>query len=328
MIATCVCGSPRSTYKWTNRAGERIYYCRDCGRKKDASQLGPMTVPEDKKVGEFSWREWGKHITARQRLVDKASWAQKSGVVAIEGDFDVAVIKGLADAHFGSLGVDYESVADFTDNVVGIPYLFTALFGDDTDNFAQFKNVMPVLNQGMTPAQQDTFLESWLADVAHKVLFSVWGNHAEFEEKSTGRNSVKRILSKKTVHFDGIGVAHIKFGNQQYKIAVTHKTRNHSSLNLTHGLKWLARRDIPDADAYIAGDKHDPAYEISNMHGQEKIFMLLGTLKKRDSFGERYFSYFAAQNDGALTINRKTHDMRAHRSLAHALEYARLVNGA
>lgn len=284
-------------------------------------------VPIDKKEGEFNWREWGDHLDEGQKLATKARWTQKSGEVRIPSSiYDVIVIKPLADTHFGSMGVDYPSFASFTDGVLNIPYLYIALVGDMTDNFAGFKSVMPVLAQGMPPAQQDKFLASWLEEIANKVLFACWGNHEEFEERSTGRNTVKDILAKSVIYFDGIGVANVKLGDETYRIAITHKTRNHSSINLTHGLKWMARRDFPDADLYLAGDKHDPAIEISQMAGKEKIYMLMGTLKKHDSYGERYFSYFSAQRDGAITINRRTHDIRAHACLEHALEYAKLAN--
>lgn len=321
------CQSTRAPKGKGIRGGFHTFVCRDCGKyfKRDGAE-SEAVVPHDKAEGVFDWREWAHHLTEGQALVDKASWSNKSAAVTIPGEYEVVVIKPLADCHFGSMGVDYASLADFTDKIEAIPYLYLCLLGDMTDNFAGFKSVMPVLAQGMSPAQQDRFLESWLESIAHKVLFSCWGNHEEFEERSTGRNTVRGILSKVGVYFDGIGVATIQHGEQSYKIAATHKTRNHSAINLTHGLKWLARRDIPDADAYLAGDRHDPAIEVSPMHGKEKIFMLLGTLKRRDSYGERYFSYFSAIRDGALTVNRRTHDMRAHACLADALEYAELVN--
>ena len=218
------------------------------------------------------------------------------------------------------------TINTFTDNFLKIPYLYACKLGDDTDNFAGFKSVMPVLKQGLTPSQQDDFLEQWLSEIAHKVLFSCWGNHAEFEERQTGRNTVKKILSKYGVYFDGIGVANVKFGDQSYRFCVTHKTRFHSSMNLTHGLKKLARDDVQDAEVYLAGDKHVKNYELTEVGGSPRHFFLVGTPKTHDAYAERYFSYFASNDDGAFTIERDRHRIKFHETLAEALEYAEMLN--
>ena len=325
MTAVCACGSKRAPkFKHVNRDGVRVYYCRDCGYQR--APITDAALPVDKKVGEVRWRDWTGHLKGRQELDAKASWSQKEGTIEIHAPYRCIVYKPMADIHIGSLGTDYDTLTDFTDGLVGCPWLYSSLTGDDTDNFSRFKNLMPVLHQGMPPDVQDAFLADWVSEIAHKMLFATWGNHAEFEEKDTGRNTVKKVLSHRLVYFDGIGVANLKLGEQTYKVAVTHKTRFHSSFNKTHGLKQLARRDIPDADIYIAGDKHDPAYEVSFERGREQVFILLGTLKRKDTFGERYFSFYAAQRDAAVVLFRDEHRAVPFPSLRDAMEFADLVN--
>lgn len=281
----------------------------------------------DKKIGEFNWREWLPNITERQRLHEKASWSQDSANITINTDFPCIVYKPLADNHIGDIGCDYNRLLELTDLVKSIPYLYISLTGDDTDNFVSFKNQLPMLSQILSPEEQDEFLLSWLEELKDKILFSGWGNHQEFEEKVSARSSVKNILNRNLVYFNGIGICNLQLNAQKYKIVSTHTTRYSSSFNKTHGLKQLARKDIPDADIYIAGHIHDPAQEYTYERGVFQLFMVLGSLKMNDGYSKRWFSYFTAQKDGAVVLDTQQHRFIPYPCLEDALEYAKLRNG-
>jgi predicted phosphodiesterase len=281
----------------------------------------------NKKVGEFNWREWVPNMQERQRLHEKASWSQDSASITIKTDFPCIVYKPLADNHIGDIGCDYNRLLELTDLVKGIPYLYISLTGDDTDNFVSFKNQLPMLSQILSPEEQDEFLLSWLDEIKDKILFSGWGNHQEFEEKVSARSSVKNILNRNLIYFNGIGICNLQLNEQKYKIVSTHTTRYSSSFNKTHGLKQLARKDIPDADIYIAGHVHDPAQEYTYERGVFQLFMVLGSLKMNDGYSKRWFSYFTAQKDGAVVLDTQKHRFIPYPCLEDALEYAKLRNG-
>lgn len=295
-------------------------------RYKRISNAKAKIVKDDKKMGEFNWREWVPHLQERQKLHEKASWSQDSASITIETTFPCIVFKPIADNHLGDIGCEYDRFLDFTDNLVSIPYLYTALLGDDTDNFVSFKSQLAMLQQIMTPEEQDEFLESWLNEISHKVIFASHGNHSEFEEKVSARNSVKKLLNRNVVYFNGIGVCNLQINQQQYRIVATHKTRYNSSFNKTHGLKQLARKDIPDADIYLSGHIHDPSMEWSFERGLYQLFMVLGTIKNNDGFGKRYFSYFSARKDGAIVLDSTIHRVIPFPCLEDALEYAEMKN--
>jgi len=309
-----------------HKIGRQNFLCKECGRQFVEPLQPPSLERIDKKVGTVDWREVAQGFQERQRIAKKASWSQDTGTVRIKEPPSVIVLKGLSDTHVGNMGTDYESLSNMTDAILSIPYLFCFLLGDEEDNFVSFKNQMAVVKQLASPEEQDDFIESWLKEIAEKVLFATWGNHAEFEEKVSGRNSLKKLLNRNVTYFDGIGICKLLIGEQEYRIVATHKTRYNSSFNKTHGLKQLARRDIPDADLYVAGHTHDPAFEISFERGREQGFIVHGTLKRNDTFGKRYFSFFAAQRDAAITLDRDKHRFLLWPSLEDALEYAALKN--
>lgn len=293
-------------------------------RYAKAEQMPPKLL--NKKVPSFDWREWTEHLKERQELSEKASASQMSAKVSVETPFRYIVFKPLADLHLGSLGVNFDRFVEVTDDLLACPYLYFALLGDEQDNFVSFKNQLPMLKQILSPTEQDAFLESWLNEVQHKMLFATWGNHGAFEEKVSGRNTAKRILSKNVVYFNGIGVCDLKINDQEYQIVATHTTRFNSSFNKTHGLKQLARRDLPSADVYLAGHIHDPAYEVSFERGKDQVFMVLGSLKEHDSHSQRYFSYFSATRDGAIVFDSSTKRVIPFPCLQDALEFAEGAN--
>ncbi len=283
-------------------------------------------VTSDKKVGQFDWREWAPHLMERQQLHEKASCSQDKAELHLKTSYRYIVWKHMADTHLGAIGSDYGYFQDVSDQVLSIPYLYISLGGDPEDDFISFKNQLPIVQQILSPAEQDEFLESWLDEIYPKLLFANWGNHGEFEERVSGRNTAKRILAKRTVYFNGIGVCLLYINDICYKIVVTHKTRYNSSFNKTHGLKQLARREIPDADVYLAEHTHDPAYEVSFERGMFQVYAVTGSIKVNDGYAKRYFSYFSTEQDVAFVLDSEKHRIIPFPCLGDALDFAKTGN--
>jgi len=313
------------------RRGKQRYKCSGC-KKQFSSEVAEKTidneiVDDDKKIGVFDWREWSELLIKRQGLHEKASWSQDLATVKIQTPYRFIVYKPMADMHIGDMGTSYTDLLDFTDKVLNIPYLYLSLSGDETDNFVSFKNQLAVLQQILSPDEQDRFLESWLTEISDRILFAGWGNHtSDFEEKVSGKNAVKKILSRNVVYFNGIGVCNILINEQKYKVASTHKTRFNSAFNKTHGLKQLARRDIPDADIYVSAHTHDPDFEWSPERGLEQWFIVFGSIKANDGYAKRYFSYFSARKDPAVVLDTLHHRAMVFPCLDDAFEFAAMGN--
>jgi ribosomal protein S27AE len=319
------CGSTYVLVK-EKMQGKTRWRCGKCNKHWTVKIAQEPDFTSNKKEGIFNWREWSKHLTERQALHEKASWSQDTAAIKLDTPYPYIVWKPLADIHLGAIGTDYKTLVDISDNVLSIPYLYISLLGDEEDNFVSFKSQLAVVQQILSPEEQDSFVESWLTELSPKILFSTWGNHAEFEEKATGRNTLKKLLNHNVIYFNGIGVCILEINGIKYKIVPTHKTRYGSSFNKTHGLKQLARKEIPDADVYLMGHIHDPAVEYSFERGMWQIFAVMGTLKHNDGFAKRYFSAFSAREDFAFVLDTKQKKVLVFPTLDDALGFAKMGN--
>lgn len=279
------------------------------------------TVISNKKIGSVNWRDHARHAMGKRELHQKASWSNDDGQIKIDIPKDNIIVQPLGDLHFGSIASDMKALVEITDAIVNDPRIYVILLGDLTDNFVSFKNQLAVHQQIMSPSEQDDFLESWLNEIKDKVLFATWCNHSEFEERASGKNSVKKILSRSVMYFNGMAKIELDLNGIVYKIAATHKTRFNSSFNATHGLKQLARKDFPDCDIYLAGDTHWPAMERAFERNIDQLFIKIGTFKLDDGYSKRYFSRYTSSVMPCFVLNTKQKDVCGFWKLDQALKY-------
>lgn len=303
------------------RAISEVRRSEDYNRNYRKRQVGKSLIVDDKKIGTVNYEEFAEHLIERQKLHASASYSQDFAEIKIRTKHDRIILLNLADIHIGSIGTDYKLLLDFTKFIKEHDNIFVALYGDMIDNFVKFRNVLAMHQQVLNPEQQSDFFESWLKDIKHKVLFSTWGNHEEFSERAEGRNIIKRILNRNCIYFNGIGSANLKINKIEYKLAFTHKTRYNSSFNVTHGLKRLAQMDIPDADIYVAGDTHNPAFEVAFQRGKKQAYLKLGTLKTNDGYSKRYFSYFTSSAMPCVILDTKEKLFTPYYTIEEALRF-------
>jgi len=309
------CGGP--LVKSGHKNDKQNYICKVCSRQT----IKPKRQKNNKKRPETNWREWLKHLKCGQKLHEKSSGSQDSCDIHIKTSGEYIIYQPISDMHLGSIGCDYESLEAFTDAILRYKNVFFSLTGDNIDGFYSFKNMLAVHQMQMSPEEQLNFFESWIKEVQHKFLFSTWGNHEEMEERASGMNSTKRMLNRQLVYFNGIGIANLNINDIKYQIVATHKTRNNSMYNRTHGLKQLARMQLPAADIYIAGHLHSSAFEVQYERDKMQVFALLGTLKKNDGFAKRYFSYWSNQQMTAFVLNAKKKEIVPFATLEQAIKF-------
>jgi predicted phosphodiesterase len=313
------CGAESLIKKGWHHGGKQNYRCTVCGKRTTK----PI-IDTNKKRPDYNWREWAQHLQNRQDLTERASGSQDSASINIQTAEPYILFQPIGDTHFGNAGVDYKLLERFTDTLLSLDYMFTGLLGDMEDNFCSFKNQLPVLSQILSPAQQDQFLNDWLTEVKDKTLFATWGNHAEFQERATGRNTEKDILKDKVIYFNGIGNLELTINDIMYTIIATHKTRNNSMYNATHGLKQMARHNYPNADIYLAGHKHEPVLEIAHIHvgrSEPQIFALCGTLKGNDGYAKRYFKAKTFTSFPAFVFDTRRHNVIPFWDVTEAIMY-------
>jgi hypothetical protein len=286
---------------------------------------GNFTLKNNKRKGIFDWREWSKFNQEHQNLRHKASFSQDSVTNKIKTKEDNIIFLPMSDLHLGAYGTDYKLFEELTELILNDDRIFIGLFGDETDNFVNFRNKLAMHQQILTPEEQDAFLESWIKEIRHKILWASWGNHGEFEEANTGKNNLKRILNQYAPYFNGMGVASVKLNKIEYTFAVTHKTRWWSSMNPLHGLCKMSREQIQGKDIYIAGDRHTPAFGKFFESGRFFACVQCGTLKVNDGYAKRYFSYYTSPAMPPVVLNTKE---KIFTPVATIQEALKLIDGA
>jgi hypothetical protein len=281
-------------------------------------------VDSDKKVGDFDWEEWTDWIEQGQELRHKASFSQKQALITLGDGSRPVILFQLGDMHIGSWATDYKILKTITKEIQETDGLYVALMGDLVEMAIKMRSVLEVTSQILPPEQQMRFLESWLEGIWDKVAFSTWCNHAvEREEKMTGISSIKNLLSRKSVYFNGIGHPDIKVGDQVYTIAASHRFRGKSMYDSTFGPKRYGRMEGHDREIMLQADLHDPAVSTYINGGKKKISITSGTLVLNSGYAERYFSLFTFPIFPCIVLRHDRHEAIPFWNLAEAQTYLR-----
>jgi hypothetical protein len=172
-------------------------------------------VEAAKKVADFRWREWTDLAEHTQALYRRASRTQQFAEIVLGNGKQPALALPFSDQHIGSRGTDYKAFRTITEEIVSTPNLYLALIGDFLEFAIKLRSVAEVCAQIFGPDKQIQFMEDWLDEVKHKLIFATWCNHGvEREEKQSGVSLIKNLLADRTVMFDGIGHANIVVGKQ------------------------------------------------------------------------------------------------------------------
>jgi hypothetical protein len=285
----------------------------------------PVSAPasqDDKKLGEFDWREWCEWIESGQKLKRKASWSQEKAAIELGDGKSPQILYQLGDLHIGAWGTDYAILRSITDEIKNLEGCWVALVGDLLEMAIRLRGVLEVCSQVLPPEQQVQFLESWLEEILDKIAFSLWCNHGvEREEKMSGVSSIKGILSKRSVYFNGIGHPDIKVGEQVYRVAASHKFRGNSMYDSTFGPKRYSRMEAHDRELIMQGDLHRPAISQYTEGGIEKVAITSGTLHLNSGYAKRYFSLRTLPVFPCVVLHHDAHRIVPFWNLDDALKY-------
>lgn len=293
------------------------------GSITNLKQSGKMIV-SDKKVGEFDWREWAKWIDAGQKLRRKGSYSQHGADIRLGDGLRPVILFQLGDLHIGSWGADHELLRTITDEIAQTDGLYVALVGDLVEMAIKMRSVLEVTGQVLPPEQQLAFLESWLSHILDKVAFSCWCNHGvEREEKMTGISSIKNLLAKRSVYFNGIGHPNVHVGKQVYRFAVSHKYRGNSMYDATFGPKRYMRMEAHGREIALQGDLHRPAISQYVEGGEQKLAITSGTLQLNSGYAQRYFSLKTFPVFPCIVLRHDRHEAVPFWNLQTALDYVK-----
>jgi hypothetical protein len=283
--------------------------------------VGPAALA-DKKIGDFNWREACHAATTMQVLRSKMSGSQDYATIPLGNGTDPIILHGFGDQHVGSFGSDHVLFEEITDEIIRTPNLYTVLGGDFQEMAIRMRGVLEVTSQVLTPEMQDAFLESWLGDVAHKVAFAIWDNHAVMRQESqAGVSSTKKILSQRCVYHNGIGHSDLQVGKETYKAAASHKFRGGSMFNRLHQHGRYVRQEASDRELVLGFDTHTWAFTATEDGGMERVYLNGGTLHTNSGYAKRFFSLRTSPHYPCVVLHPDAHQMVPFKTIGQALRY-------
>lgn len=284
---------------------------------KPEPPIRPEVVFHDKKIGGFNWRESIALIQKYQELRSNASWSQHYATIEVgDGSRPIAILF-LSDMHIGSIGADHGLFLELTDLILHTPNLYVAILGDVVEMAIKLRSVAEVCAQILEPELQSQFMEQWIEEIEHKVIFCTWGNHeSDRNEQLAGCSPIKNILAKRAPYFNGIGHADIIVGTETYKFAASHKFAGVTKLDCTAGCKKYLREEYPDGEIAVQGDSHRSGITIYNSGGKRKYAISSGTLQTKSGYSQRYFSLLTSTAFPVVVLRHDKHMITPYFTIA------------
>lgn len=274
-------------------------------------------IRSNKKLQDFNWRKVVKVIGQVKDVKKSASYSQNFAKIEIDTDEPICIIN-LADTHIGASGTDYDLFEKLTDEILHTKNLYVILNGDILETAINMRGVKEVVSQVIDPEMQIEFLESWLKEIKHKVLWATWDNHTVMrEEKVTGFSVYKRIIGRDNAIIYSNGICHIdlKVGNETYKIVSSHKFNGRSLLNPVHGQQRHMRFESLDREIALSGDSHKVGFSWYYDGGVERLAVNAGTLHTASAYAQRFFSLFTIPKFPCIELYPNKHQFTPYQTV-------------
>lgn len=246
----------------------------------------------DKKESNFDYHEVTEWLRRGQELSRRMEIGQKEGTFIPPLDYPdlPAMFVIVSDVHYGSLETDYKRLERDLKIIEDTPNTFMLGLGDYIDAFTPFIHPSGMKEDPLPPqAQADAFMQRiQRLDAKGKLAGMVIGNHDDWLG-SAGYDFATEVMRNITCPvFDRGGRLWINFREgARYEIALTHKYKYFSSLNPTNSPRRLIETAYPNADVSIVGHYHASDVTHRDLGGKDRILVLAGTYRERDSWAEK-----------------------------------------
>ena len=232
----------------------------------------------------------------------------------------------LTDVHYLSTRSETELLNHMLGLVRNTPNFTVITGGDDCDSF----NVsLGKLATGVMENPLETGIqgEMWrskmkVLDDLGKIVGMVFGNHTDWNWGTSGIDFYDTYLGRFGCPlFTSGGELHIKLGQEQYDVGLTHKYWGTSKLNPTNACKRFLDFEHPNADIILLGHTHQSEVLTFEKGGREVIGAIGGTLKTYDEWARKNGIGGRAGSPGiCITLWPDHHEMVAYKHIDRAVE--------
>lgn len=252
---------------------------------------GTIIFP-DKKTGRVDFDRITAHIQEAHEIRKEADVGQERATWLIHSEYQTlpVLLVYMTDIHYGSVGVDYESLIRHFGIVENTPNTYLLLGGDSIDNFAIKHAHAGIMGDAIPPQlQAQAFMEKVAQlDRKSKLGGICFGNHedwvgiAGYDFYQTWMGDVQAPI------FSRGGVLHVMLQGEEYRLGITHKFWGTSKLNITNAPKRALEFGYPEAEIMLVGDDHQSSAEIFDRAGKRMLVIDGGTYKTMDPTGKKW----------------------------------------
>lgn len=266
-----------------------------------------QTFEANKKIPIIDENSMMAHLIEARRIYTEMEVGQREATVELKPAYpDLPVYVWLnTDDHLGSVMTDYESFMRDFNTVKNRPNFSLISNGDEIDHFMTINKASGgVYENPMSPQQQGRLFQKMFKgmDDLDKIIAFSFGNHNQWLRGAGYKFENTWLENFKAPVLNCGGVVTIKYGSQEYKVAISHMHWGSSKLNPTNACKRMLEHDYPEADIIFLGHTHQKEVLHFNRAGKDHVGVIGGTYKTSDEFGSEHGYGSCRGNIGGITL--------------------------
>ena len=247
------------------------------------------------------------HLIEARKIYKEMEVGQREATIDLKTEYpDLPVYIWLnTDSHVGSIFTDYESFLRTYTTVKDTPNFRVISNGDEVDNFMVInKAATGVYENPLNPQQQGALFQSLFKklDSEGKVLAMGFGNHNQWLRGAGYKFENTWLRDFQAPILNCGGLLTIKYGSQEYKLAMSHMHWGNSKLNPTNACKRMLEHDYPQADILFLGHTHMKESLKFTRAGKDHLAIIGGCFKIDDEFGSEHGLGSSRGNIGGITL--------------------------
>lgn len=235
-----------------------------------------------------------KHLMEARRIAKDMDIGQREATVEVKAQYpELPIFLWLnTDDHLGNVQTDYQAFLRDYGVCKDTPNFFCVSNGDEIDNFMVTLGswATGVYENPITPEQQAILMQRLFKrlDDQGKLLAMSFGNHNQWI-KGAGYKFENTWLSEMSCPILNCGgLLKIKYGSQEYKLAMTHRYWGNSKLNPTNACKRFMDYGYSDADILFLGHTHvAEALYFQRSSKDYRVAVIGGTYKTDDEWASQ-----------------------------------------
>ena len=242
----------------------------------------PKFMTQMPEVDDLTFDELWESAYAFQEASHQLSNRQDVADIHLDVDHPIAVCF-VADTHIGAIDTPLDIVRSRFELLEQYPYIYPAGCGDKVDNYLPTSHAAGMFGALFPPELQKELVENLYKRLIGRWLWIIQGCHDEWSHTADDFDFTKYLSKRLGCPNLGFGgLVNLKVGKQDYQIAVRHKYRFNSSMNLTHAPKQLVRFDAKNADIAVVAHNHVTAIEQVSEKEKDRVYIRPGSMKGQD----------------------------------------------